>query len=319
MPTTALFIDRFQPPHPDTLRALARACGRFDRVVVLVAGAQRPQDWRYPLSWTDRAAALRAAIGAPNLAVYPLVDALYDDGLWVAHVRQCLDSGATPTNTPTLLITKSPEGRSLARLFPDWDTEDSMPVVPSTLDAYYASTGAPAALRAEYDAVRQERAPWAQAEAVLGHPIAFNTVDAVIVQSHHVLLVERTDGPVGTGLLSLPGTFVGDHQTGLETVLATVRTKAGLDMPSGALSGRLANRRVFDHPRRDPRGWIRTEAFVFELPASGRMETAKRATWVPLATLRPDQMFADHFDIVQATTRGVLSPQAALLAGNTHL
>ena len=319
----ALLVDRFQPPTPALLDEISAACRHYEHVLVLVAGAGRPRDWRYPLSWQERAALVKAAVNAPNLSVLPVIDTLYDDGLWVAHVRRALASFCAQHNTPpspTLLVPQDTAGRSLARLFPDWE---HAPIAARAdrgdLAAFYAGSipnmidaGAFEALRQESALIATERAGWVAAEALLGYPIPLQTVDAVIIQSHQVLLVERQSacGP----LLALPGTFIGPHQTALESALAAARSKAGLDMPLGALSGRLSARRVFDHPERDPRGWVRTEAFVFDLPASGRMETAKRAKWVALADLDPTRLFADHADIIQATTRGVIPPQDKFLA-----
>lgn len=309
MPIHALAIDRLQPPSPAFLQAIAAACTRFDTVLVLVSGAARPRDWRYPLSWQERVEALRAAVPASNLTVLPLIDTLYDDGLWVAHVRRCLEAHARHSGAqgaPVLLVAPGKAGQAMGRLFPDWQTQEALPGPdPLALARLYQTapgthTGPLEALAQEAMQAAQERARWQAAEEALGYPIPLNTVDAVVVQSHHVLLVEREAGSIGAGLLSLPGSFIAQGQTALDTILATLRTKAGLDMPLGALSGRLAQRRVFDHPDRDPRGWIRTEAFVFDLPASGRMEAAKRAQWIPLAALDSTRLFADHGDIIQA-------------------
>lgn len=323
MTRLAIAIDKLQPLRADTVDAIAQACTRYDGVVVLVAGAQRPRDWRYPFSWQERAAMLAQAVPAANLTILPLIDTLYDDGLWVAHVRRCLDTLASTATQHTLLVTPGEAGKALTHLFPDWEHEAVLPAPDhgaALARLYHGTTPQGIAPQIWADLARSaasiatERARWAAAEEALGYAIPLNAVDAVVTQSHHVLLMERGPDEVGSGLLALPGAFIGSQHTALFTALHALRTKAGLDMPTGALSGRLMERRVFDHPDRDPRGWIRTEAFVFHLPASGRMERAKRATWVPLARIDPSRLFADHGDIIQACTRGVVAPQEALLA-----
>lgn len=323
MTRLAIAIDKLQPLRSDTVDAIRAACARHDEVLVLIAGAQRPRDWRYPYSWQERAALLHEAVRAPNLTTLPLIDTLYDDGLWVSHVRRCLDVHASTSVERTLLVAPGEAGKALARLFPDWGSEAVLPGADhgAALARLYANGHAPginpdtwSTLARSAKAIGEERERWANAERTMGYAIPLNTVDAVVVQSHHVLLTERAPDEVGAGLLALPGAFLAPQQTALAAILAAVRSKAGLDMPTGALSGRLAERHVFDHPDRDPRGWVRTEAFVFHLPASGRMEQAKRATWVPLAHIDPSRLFADHGDIIQACTRGVIAPQEDLLA-----
>src|SRR5690606_4202822 len=55
-------------------------------------------------------------------------------------------------------------------------------------------------LRQEWDAIRKQRAEWADAP----YPPVFVTVDAVVSCASHVLLIRRAQSP-GKGLLALPG------------------------------------------------------------------------------------------------------------------
>jgi bifunctional NMN adenylyltransferase/nudix hydrolase len=331
LPRLALVVDKLQPPTDAFVRSVAALCAdaRFDAVLVLVAGAERARGAHHPLRWNEAADLLMARVGSPKLVCLPLVDCLYDEGMWVSNVRRCVDALCDMRHMPrdagyavTLVASDDASGRNLTRLFPDWDP---LHVLDKGDGAYAraAFLGGPrpaflseqtwTKLQTSRVAALRGLEGWAAAEAALGHPIPLQTVDAVVVQSHHVLLARRGEHEVGAGKLCLPGLFLQPHGTALDTALDAARAKAGLDMPLGALQGRLRERRVFDHPARDPRGWIRTEAFVFELPASGRFEKAKQAVWTPLSEVHPFDLFADHFDIVQACTRGVPSPQDALL------
>jgi bifunctional NMN adenylyltransferase/nudix hydrolase len=331
LPQLALVVDKLQPPTNAFADSVRRLCAdpRFDAVLVLVAGAERARGAHHPLRWHEAAALLAARVDSPKLVCLPLVDCLYDEGMWVANVRRCVDALSDMRHMPrdagyevTLAVSDDAAGRNLARLFLDWTALYTL----DKGDGAYARAAfldgpQPAFLSAEtWNKLQTSRVAahhglegWAAAETALGHPIPLQTVDAVVVQSHHVLLARRGEQEVGAGKLCLPGLFLQPHGTALDTALDAARVKAGLDMPLGALQGRLRERRVFDHPARDPRGWIRTEAFVFELPASGRFEKAKLAVWTPLSDVHPYDIFADHFDIIQATTRGVPSPQDALL------
>lgn len=330
-PQLALVIHKLQIPTDAFVRSVAALCAdpRFDTVLVLVAGAARARGPRNPLVWDESANLLAAAIGSAKLACLPLVDSLYDDGMWVANVRRCVDTLSGMRNLPldagyevTLVAADDGKGRAITRLFPDWthlhtlDKGDTEAALQGFLNAPRPSTVTEtiwAGLQVARGLEQVGQAPWRAAEAALGYPIPLQTADAVVIQSHHVLLARRGPTEAGAGQLCLPGLFLHPHGTALDTALDAAKIKAGLDMPTGALQGRLRTRQVFDHPVRDPRGWIRTEAFVFELPPSGRFEKAKTGVWTPLSELHPHTLFADHFDIIQSCARGVPSPQDALL------
>lgn len=76
---------------------------------------------------------------------------------------------------------------------------------------------------------------------------------------------------------------------------------------------------LFDHPERSERGWVRTEAFVFELQDRAKLEKIKpgsdaiSAAWVPITAITPDAMFEDHFDILQALVPDVPFAYASIV------
>src|SRR4051794_25334084 len=63
-----------------------------------------------------------------------------------------------------------------------------------------------------------------------------------------VLVQERTDEPRGW---ALPGRFLREGETVADSIRATLRDKAGLNVDAA----RPCLLRVFDQPDRDPRGW----------------------------------------------------------------
>ena len=168
--------------------------------------------------------------------------------------------------------------------------------------------------------VKSYRQRIAEGEKAFGYPIAINTVDAVIIQSGHVLMVERGQAP-GKGLLALPGGHIDRDETAIEACLREVYEECRLNMPRGALRSRMKRSKVFDHPKRSERGWVRTEAFLFELEARTKLETvrggddAARAVWVPLADINPSEIFEDHFDILQDLVPDIPFAYASLLLG----
>lgn len=158
----------------------------------------------------------------------------------------------------------------------------------------------------------------AAAEKIYGYPIPVNTVDAVVVQSGHVLTIRRGALP-GQGLVALPGGHIDPGETALDAAIREIYEEVRLDMPRGALLSRLRARQVFDHPHRSERGWVRTECFLFELEDRPRLEKVKggsdaaAAFWTPLAEVDPSEMFEDHFDILQTMVPETPFAYASLL------
>ena len=158
-----------------------------------------------------------------------------------------------------------------------------------------------------YQGIREEQTFIADYKAGWSHaPYAptFVTVDAVVVQSGHLLLVTRKAFP-GKGQLALPGGFVNQYEQLEEAVLRELREETRLKVPTPVLKGSIQRRRVFDSPYRSTRGRTITHAFYIELSPETSLpkvkggDDARHAQWVPLASLDPRQMYEDHYDIIQ--------------------
>jgi bifunctional NMN adenylyltransferase/nudix hydrolase len=140
--------------------------------------------------------------------------------------------------------------------------------------------------------------------AATPYPPTFVTVDAVVVHSGHVLLVQRRAEP-GKGLWALPGGFLDPQERLADACIRELREETRLKLPEPVLRGSIKASRVFDHPDRSARGRTITHAFFFEFP-SGELppvkggDDAAKARWVPLADFFEHyeaQMFEDHFSI----------------------
>jgi bifunctional NMN adenylyltransferase/nudix hydrolase len=319
MPLLSVYISRFQPLTRDDVTRLRQARATSDFTLVLIAGAGRPPRVSAPISWHAIAAGLTRQLDAgPDWTVFPLLDTLYDDATWVSHVRQCVDLIKEQKGWDEVevrLIGQTDLNAKRTRtFFPDW-TSTMQREQAASLDAYYAagcpglSEATKTRLLAQKAVLDEEQARLEHASAALGYPVVLNTADAVVIQSNLLLVLEEN------GLLRLPGAHIGAMETGLETALRAAREKGGLDMPRGALEGRLTCSRDFDHPLRSDRGRVRTEAFVFQLPTSGKLEPIKpgRGRWIGFHDVRPDRFFEDHYDICQALLRGIWCDQRSLM------
>lgn len=335
-----VFIGRFQPPHLGHLAIIREALIRARQVIVLVGSSWQARSLRNPWRFDERQAMLRAGFDdADNqrLEITPLLDALYNDDVWVRDVQRKVRDLAAPANArlPRIGLIGASRGQSsyYLSLFPQWESVSVPPVegisasqirerlfrsLSSTDD--YLSTGAyhdlpPGVVESvkhfcnerayqrlleEQQLLDQYRQAWAHAP----YPPIFVTVNAVVVQSGHVLLVRRTAAP-GKGLYALPGGFINPHERLLDACLRELRERIRLKVPEPVLKGSLRGQRLFDEPHRSWRGRTLAEAFYFalrpdqQLPRLKPVKGGDHARWVALADLEPDSLFEDHFFIIQ--------------------
>lgn len=159
---------------------------------------------------------------------------------------------------------------------------------------------------AQYEALNEEaqfietyKRQWAKSP----YPPTFVTTDAVVVQSGHVLLIKRREMP-GKGLWALPGGFLNQDETIIAGVLRELREETCIALQDATLKECIERIEVFDAPNRSQRGRTITHAALIRLRDDTKLvkvkgaDDAERATWVPLADLRPDQFFEDHYAII---------------------
>ena len=108
-----------------------------------------------------------------------------------------------------------------------------------------------------------------------------------------VLLARRLEEPQ-RGLFALPGGFVGKEESPAQTAERKLREKTGVG------SVHLEQLRTYADPRRDPRGWLPSIAYLAlvgpeELPAEGG-PAEREASWHPVDDL--PELALDHETIV---------------------
>ena len=165
--------------------------------------------------------------------------------------------------------------------------------------------------RAEYQHVKKYKAAW---ECAPYQP-SFMTVDAVVIQAGHILLVRRGAMP-GEGLWALPGGFVNHNERIFDAVIRELREETKIKVPEGKLRGCVKAKDYFDDPDRSLRGRTVTYGFYFHLDAvpeglpkvKGSLQgnddpecDVTKVRWVPLAEFKKmeNMMFEDHYFIVQ--------------------
>lgn len=335
-----VFIGRFQPPHLGHLAVIHEALKRARQVIVLIGSAWQARSLRNPWRFEERRDMLRDCFDVDEnrrLEIEPLLDALYNDDVWVRDVQRKVRDIARPRQgkLPRIGLIGANRGQSsyYLSLFPQWESvsvslvegisasqirerlfhssasaadylstgaaHDLPPRVHRSLLAFHA-TDACQQLLEEQQLLEQYRSAWAQAP----YPPIFVTVNGVVVQSGHVLLVKRTAAP-GKGLLALPGGFINPHERLLDACLRELRERIRLKVPEPVLKGSLRGQRLFDEPHRSWRGRTLAEAFYFALRPEQQLPQLKpakggdHARWVALADLEPEMLFEDHFFIIQ--------------------
>lgn len=165
------------------------------------------------------------------------------------------------------------------------------------------------------------------------YPPIYQTVDCVVVQSGHVLVVKRGANP-GYGLWALPGGFLNVNERLRDGAIRELLEETGIRLAEGKksaeitkeiLNGSIRARDVFDMPDRSERGRTITTAYYFRLDdtkplpkvkgqfvpsyESGGKEIVETldAFWIPIneALNRSDMWFEDHHAILETMIGGV--------------
>ena len=141
-------------------------------------------------------------------------------------------------------------------------------------------------------------------ESVKKYPRIEHTVDAVVIQSAHVLLIRRRAEP-GRGQWALPGGFLNPEERMLDGAIRELREETKIKVPEAVLRGSIKASQPYDDPHRSERGRLITQAFLFQLPDQIELpkvkgsDDADKARWVPLADLKADELFEDHYFIIK--------------------
>lgn len=183
----------------------------------------------------------------------------------------------------------------------DYFTYDATKFMPAAVVDFlvtFAETDEYTSIKTDFEFVKNYKRQWENSP----FPPMFVTVDAVVVQSGHVLLVKRGASP-GYGQWALPGGFLDQKEKIIDGALRELKEETKIKVPLPVLRGNIVEREVFDDPNRSSRGRTITHAFLIHLPPDEELprikgsDDAADAKWFPLAEVRRDQMYEDHYDI----------------------
>lgn len=342
-----VFIGRFQPLHLGHEHTIRHALERVERLIVLIGSANMARNPRNPFTYDERLAMLRSAFRMEmtegRLIAAPLDDHLYSDTAWTAEVQRKVNAvvlehgnnhGFRNLGISDFRVALTGFGSDASsyylKLFPEWDNiqVDSpyatyhatdirvryfqrIPEVPhTTLSAGVAQQLEEFARSAPFRGLLEEAEYLAEYPKQWGKG-PFVTADAVVIQSGHILLIERGRVP-GKGLLALPGGFVDPAERIRDAAVRELREETAIadakgQIPPAMLASFIEDQRtrVYDAPNRSLRGRVITHAFLFRLPERRKLFTVKggddaaHAQWYRLGDLSPEMFFEDHWSIIE--------------------
>ena len=331
-----VFIGRFQPFHNGHKAVIEAALEQAKEVIVVVGSSFAARNIRNPFTFKERKSMIEATFpyhtlnGLGRLHIVPVSDYPYDDNKWINAIQKIVDE-TIPDAKDVGLIGHSKDSTSYyLEIFPRWKNHvevedvgginatdirnclfgncdfaalDNMPdsardVMNRVIIAGGKIGGYWDTLYNEYQMVKKYKEAWKAAP----FPPTFMTVDAVVVQSGHVLLVKRGDMP-GKGLWALPGGFLEQTETMLDGAIRELKEETKIKVPVPVLKGSIKDSKTFDAPNRSSRGRTITQAFLIdlgvgELPKVKGSDDAEKAFWVPFNEVKQEKMFEDHFFII---------------------
>ena len=328
---TLVLIGRFQPIHNAHLEIIKRATALCEQLVIITGSAAQPRTYKNPFTSAERERMIKAAAGGLSMliSVEENPDTIYNDQAWAVRVQALVAKHTKPGDKVGVIGHKKDDSSFYLDMFPQWGFENVelieflsavnirdlffkrdvnmsfiKGVVPqTTFDFLTKFKDTP-----EYEQIIREREfviNYKKQYASLPYPPIFSTADAVVIQSGHILLIKRRAEP-GKGLWALPGGYVNANtdKSVEDAAIRELREETLIKVPAPVLRGSIRRSKVFDAIDRSPRGRIITHAFHIELPDGDLpkvkgSDDAEKARWVPIAEVRSEECFEDHYEIIQ--------------------
>ena len=330
---TLVLIGRFQPFHNAHLEIVRRATALADRLVIITGSANQPRTYKNPFTSTERDLMIKRAthgmLGAIQINVEANPDSIYNDQAWAVRIQSIVSKYSSLGDKVGIIGHKKDESSFYLDMFPQWEFVNVDEIEPLSAvnirDLYFKRDANMNFIKhvvpqstfdflvsfrntAEYEQVIREREfveIYKKQYASLPYPPIFSTADAVVIQSGHVLMIRRRAEP-GKGLWALPGGYVNANtdKSVEAAMLRELREETKIKVPEPVLRGSIVRSKVFDAIDRSPRGRIITHAFYIQLP-DGELpkvkgsDDADKARWVPIAEVKSEECFEDHYEIIQ--------------------
>jgi bifunctional NMN adenylyltransferase/nudix hydrolase len=335
-----IFIGRFQPYHSGHHHVAYEALKLSQHLIFVIGSDQRPRDVRNPFTTQERIDMIKVCFDretyiqpAPRILFAPQVDYTYNDDRWIAAIQssvQAIIANWLHTGKPQpkvgIIGYNKDHSSFYLKKFPQWDLIEIVPKNDCNatelrkalffdntryVDQFFVNkehrnlvvrTSNLPTIIEEWQILENYKRRWESSP----FPPTFNTVDAVVTQSGHILIVERGASP-GEGLWALPGGFVHVDERLQDAALRELREETQIDVPIPALIGSIVKQHTFDDPHRSARGRTITHAYHLKLtdretlPKIKGSDDARGAFWLTMSEVarNRDKFFEDHYSIIE--------------------
>lgn len=326
----SIFIGRFQPFHAAHLSLVHKALELAETAIIMIGSYKKAPSPKHPFSGEEREAMIRATLTPEEndrVKFILMRDYLYNDPMWLASASQQVSEMTNDSESVVLVGHDHDDTSYYLEQFPQWQKHlipnlDHFPhateirylyfthdvaykkCLPPKIAEYmdnFKKTDEFNDLKNYFDAVRDAKDKWAGAPFV---PI-FQTVDAVVIKSGHILCVRRGKA-YGGGQIALPGGFLEPREVRRAGAIRELKEETAIAIDKKILNAAIKAEHTFDLPDRSERGRTITTAYFIDLgngplPKVKGSSDADKAWWMPLNEFftREEEFFEDHWHIIQ--------------------
>jgi bifunctional NMN adenylyltransferase/nudix hydrolase len=335
-----IFIGRMQPPHLGHKKVIEEALQKSNKVIILQGSAGSARTIRNPFTFEERMQMVLSMFSVEDrqrIIIKPIYDKTYNDAAWIKEVQVTIKEAILGSSFNALgyndlkigLIGAEKDNTSYyLKLFPQfksvpvpihnvlhatgireslfngtfrrWEEQDNI-LHKNVVDflEIFKTTPEFKTLQEEFAFIKEYQKQWKAAP----YPVKHVTVDAVVEQSGHVLLVKRKSNP-GKGKWAIVGGHLNEYEDILEGILRELREETLIKVPEAVLKGSIKDIHVFSDPYRSCLGRVITHAAHIrltddvKLPKIKGADDAEKAKWWVRADITEDMMFDDHFHII---------------------
>lgn len=340
-----VYIGRFQPFHLGHLNTIKAALQVSKKLIIVLGSANSPRTIKSPFNIHERVEMIQSCLSGEEcdrITFTSVEDQMYNNANWAASVLDAVNKITYSDKSVALMgAKKDSKTEGYINWFKQWEYVET-PVLESVggknIDAtkirelyfsghmQFIKSAVPEGVskflekfqtKAEFHPLCQEYEDAVNYDKKFlsfpnGYSLNFVTVDAVVVQSGHVLLIKRKKNP-GKDLWAVPGGHVHPDEALEDAMIRELREETGIKIPEKVLRGSITDHKIFDHPDRSLRGRVFikngrtiTSAYCIklddnnDLPRVSGLDDASDAHWFSFADVRKmrDKLFEDHADIL---------------------
>jgi bifunctional NMN adenylyltransferase/nudix hydrolase len=341
--TYSVFIGRFQPYHVGHEDTIKKALEISKELIIVLGSYNTSRNIKNPFSCEERQEMIELSLSdneKSRVHFKYVEDRLYQENEWIKKVQEAVLSITLSTKSVAIVGLEKDESTYYLKHFKNWKHEainvfkngsNEHPISSTKIreliftgNISYIESNVPNSTyqwlinfsKSEiFKSLKQEYEHAVQYEKIyeqFPYTANFVTVDTVVVQSGHILLIQRKDAP-GKGLWALPGGHVGTDETLLSASIRELKEETKINIQEDVLYRCVVDSEIFDHPERSLRARISskkgrsiTKAFCIklnddkDLPKVKGSDDASKAWWFPFAEVSNmrNQLFEDHADII---------------------